>query len=79
MAAICGIFKRDVIPALEIEDTASANPVPNRGGFGIPSGLQDAHAHGEESANLLLLVDGDLPDDLPGKQCQHDVHGTGIR
>ena len=36
--------------------------------------VHDARAHGYQRAQLLLLVDGDGPDDLPREQSKDDIH-----
>jgi len=40
--------------------------------------IQDAKAHRDERANLLLFVDGHIPDDLPRQEGQDDVKSAGI-
>ena len=39
---------------------------------------QYAHAHGKQGADLLLLVDGDAPDDLPRQHSERRIHGAGV-
>lgn len=39
---------------------------------------QYSHAHGNHDTQLLLLVDGQLPNDAPRQQRQDDIHGARV-
>lgn len=40
--------------------------------------LQNTHTHSHHHTRLLLLVHGKCPNNLPGQQRQHNIHGPGV-